>query len=381
MTAPPPTDTSSSPGAAVDAPAVDASPELKLPLVRRFPTLAAAFPVAPIGRWPTEVTAHPELAAALGLGGLWLKRDDRSAEPYGGGKPRKLELLFGRAVAEGRRTVITFGGVGSHHALATALYAPRHGLSAVLMLLPQPRTPEVRRVLLASQAAGAELVLAGSMTNALRLANAREAAAPDEVMIIAAGGSEPLGNVGFVNAGFELAAQIARGDMPRPDVVVMALGTMGSAIGLDIGLVAAGMPIDILAVRASNRPISTWRKLERMYAATVALLRAADPTFPDVRVDPARLVVDDEHLGQGYAIPTLAGAAATRLATGHGLELDPTYTAKAFAALSDGAKRSLAGKTVLFWQSHAAQEPESDGIDPATLPAALRGWVVPFRDR
>lgn len=350
--------------------------EQHLPLVARHPVLATALPVVEIGSWPTRVTAHPELAATLGLGELWLKRDDESAEPYGGGKARKLELLLGRARADGRHTVITFGGVGSHHALATAVYAPRHGLAAVLMLLPQSRSEDVREVLLASHARGAELVMAGSMKRARRLAEARRAADPDGVAILAAGGSEPLGNVGFVSAGIELADQIARGELPEPDVVYLALGTMGSAIGLDIGLVAAGRPLPIVAVRASSRPISTWKKLSRMHADTVAFLRKRDPSFPEVTLDPDRFVVEDHHLGKGYAEPTMAGRAALKLGAEHDVALELTYTAKAFAALRVAAKSELRNKRVLFWQSHAARRLDVSEVEPTSLPAAFRGWVV-----
>jgi 1-aminocyclopropane-1-carboxylate deaminase/D-cysteine desulfhydrase-like pyridoxal-dependent ACC family enzyme len=44
------------------------------------------------------------------------------------------------------------------------------------------------------------------------------------------------------------------------------------------------------------------------------------------------LKVEDHHLGRGYGYPTEWGATATTLAGRAGLVLDPTYTAKAFAA-------------------------------------------------
>ena len=47
---------------------------------------------------------------------------------YGGNKVRKLEFLLGDALRRGRTTVMTFGGAGSNHALATGLYARRLGL-------------------------------------------------------------------------------------------------------------------------------------------------------------------------------------------------------------------------------------------------------------
>ena len=336
------------------------------PLERAFPQLA--FPRVAIGHWPTPVSEHPALAAELGLAALTVKRDDRSATPYGGSKPRKLEYLFGDAVAAGKRDIVTFGGVGSHHALATALYAPSHGLHAILLLLPQPPSDETRLVLGASQAAGAELLFFGSMAAA-----ERHARALDDAYLIAAGGSSPIGNLGFVNAAFELKDQIDAGVVARPDDIVIALGTMGSAVGLALGLAAAELPIRVVAVRASNLPTSSRRKLEALYADTLALLRARDLGFPDVPLDRERFVVEGGYLGRGYAQPTEAGRRASALAAAHGLELDATYTAKAFAAVMGTLKDS--GRRVMFWQTHSATAPPLDDAVLEKLPAALRGYA------
>jgi D-cysteine desulfhydrase len=127
---------------AVASPAKAASepPERELELFRHFPRLRAALPRAELARLPTPVESAPELARELGLGALWIKRDDRAADPYGGNKVRKLELYLGQALAEKRRAVLTFGGVGSNHALATAVHARRLGLEVILALLPQHRS-------------------------------------------------------------------------------------------------------------------------------------------------------------------------------------------------------------------------------------------------
>ena len=90
-----------------------------------------------IGRWPTPTTEHADLAREIGIGALFIKRDDQSAKPYGGSKPRKLELFLGEALASGKREVITIGGVGSHHAVSTAIYGRRAGLEVTLHLLAQ----------------------------------------------------------------------------------------------------------------------------------------------------------------------------------------------------------------------------------------------------
>ena len=56
----------------------------------------------------------------------------------GGNKARKLEWILADAVRRRRKTILTFGAIGTDHGLATALYAREHGLRTVLLLVDQP---------------------------------------------------------------------------------------------------------------------------------------------------------------------------------------------------------------------------------------------------
>jgi len=327
------------------------------------------MPRAPLGRFPTPIEKADTLARAIGVRALYIKRDDRSAEPYGGGKPRKLELFLGQALAEGKKEVITVGSVGSHHAFATALYARKLGLETTLLLLPQPPSAEVRDILLGCAKQGAKLILVGTYGEAERRAARAEAAS-----YIPAGGSSPLGNMGFVNAAFELKAQVDRGVMPPPDDIYIALGTLGSTVGLAIGLKAVGLRARIVAVRASSPGTSSRRALARMYIETVELLRRHDRTFPRVELEPDDILIAGDYLGAGYAEPTIKGSRAIELAKKHGLELEHTYTAKAMAALIDRGRREPE-RIALYWHSHAAQPIDVAGIDIGALPAELRSYA------
>src|SRR2546429_8777805 len=74
-----------------------------------------------LGTWPTAIESRPDLAHALGLQRLWLKREDRA----GGNKVRGLEFLL--ADAPPRSVFVTVGATGSTHCLATALHAKARG--------------------------------------------------------------------------------------------------------------------------------------------------------------------------------------------------------------------------------------------------------------
>ena len=366
------------PGAPASEPAESATvAEETLPLLRAYPRLGERLARVSLGlRLPTPVERAGARGRRLGVGDLWIKRDDLTGEEYGGGKPRKLELLLGRALSASATTVVTFGAVGSNHAVATALYARRVGLATLLLLLPQPPSDEVRRALLAARAANAEIALArgakGGEAAARRLLAARDPGAVP--WIIPAGGTSPEGNVGFVNAAFELAEQIEEGLLPTPSRIFLAMGTMGSAAGLAVGLRAASLSTKVVAVRASSPSTSSAAALAATVAATVDHLRGLDPSFPAMTPAEVGIRIEGRQLGGGYGVATAKGRAAVELAAGAaGLTLETTYTGKALAAIADDAA-ALAGETVLFWNTHSARPLDTSGVTPWDLPAELRSY-------
>jgi D-cysteine desulfhydrase len=357
-------------------PEATAAASRDLPLFRRFPALAAKLPYIALGSLPTPIERAERLGAALGLPQLYIKRDDLSGEAYGGNKTRKLELFLADAKARGKTAVITSGAAGSNHALATAIYAKKLGLRAILLLLPQPSSPAVRRNLLADHLAGAEMRLVGTQKQVKRtIEKLLKTSAPGEApYVIEAGGSSPLGNVGYVNAAFELADQIKAGLLPEPDRIYVAMGTMGCAVGLRLGIDAAGLKTKVIPVRASTWEAASEAKMIEMYRETVALLRALDPTFPALELRRGEAWLEDGYLGGGYGVPTPKGQAAIALFKDlTGVALEPTYTGKAFAALLDDAP-GLKGEVVVFWNTYNARPIDVTGARPEDLPAPFRDY-------
>jgi 1-aminocyclopropane-1-carboxylate deaminase/D-cysteine desulfhydrase-like pyridoxal-dependent ACC family enzyme len=348
----------------------------ELPLFTAYPRLGQVIARVRLGLFPTPVEQASALGARLGIGALHVKRDDLSGALYGGGKTRKLELFLGEARRDGHRAVITFGGAGSHHALATAIYASTLGMKAILMLLPQPGDALVREALLAELGCGATIRLAASIGSGERAARRllHDAGDRREPYVIPMGGTSPLGNVAFVNAAFELRRDVERGLLPEPDVVYLAMGTMGSAAGLGLGLAALGMKTRVVAVRASSPGTSSAARLRAAVIATREYLRAIDPSFPAVDPDRCAISIAGGQLGRGYALPTKKGLAAIDVARDlAGLSLEPTYTGKALAALIDDAP-TLSRQVVLFWNSQSSRPLETGNVDTHALPAELRGY-------
>jgi len=186
----------------------------------------------------------------------------------------------------------------------------------------------------------------------LRHADLRERRLP---YFLPVGGSSPLGCLGFVEAGLELAGQVGRDELPEPTHVVVALGSGGTAAGLAAGLRIAGLRTRVVGVVVNDRTPVDRRTVARLANRTLALLRrrGADPGVPPI--DPADLGSERAWLGRGYGHRTPEAEHARDLARRReGLLLDPVYTAKAMAALMALRERGAFGGPVLFWNTYGA---------------------------
>jgi len=345
------------------------------PLFERHPELAARIPWKPLGAFPTPV--HP-IADPSGIPGaaIWVKRDDLTSSLYGGNKVRKLEHFLAEASLAERRTLITLGGIGSNHALATAVHGAAHGYTVDLALYDQPVTPFVRRNLGGFVATEARLEHARGVAGALFLAGrmrARRARAGGSPYFIMVGGTSRLGCIGYVNAGLELARQVAEGVLPEPDRIFLPLGTCGTAAGLLVGLKLGGLRTRISAVRVAD-PFPASPFTVRVLAQDVAdFLHAAGRSVPRLRIKPSDFDVVTNALGPGYGYPTAGGEEAVRSFAPE-LSLETTYSGKTMAACLEYCRRANPGETVLFWNTFSSA-PIAEPVEWRALPASLRPIV------
>jgi D-cysteine desulfhydrase len=350
-----------------------------------FPALVQSLPRVELATLPTPVERLTRVAAGLGVRDLWCKRDDVCARPYGGNKVRKLELLLGATRAAGAGGLLSYGAAGSNHVAATALYARRCGLRTVFLLLPQPPSRLVRRNLLLAAANGAELVLyppgvsmryTGPPTQEQLARYLERHGAPP--VILPFGGTSPLGTVGYVAAAFELRDQVAAGLLPAPDLLYVAVGSLGTAAGLLLGLKAAGLRTRVIGVRTVDAHFATAERLLAHARQTRELLCSLDPTFPRPPLRRRDVELREELLGDGYGWLTDAAQDAVRRAEeSEGLQLEGIYTGKAFAALlADAAAGRLRHRTALFWLTCNSLDltPELRDTDYRSLPAPLHPY-------
>ncbi|MCP4299390.1 MAG: pyridoxal-phosphate dependent enzyme [Gammaproteobacteria bacterium] len=315
------------------------------------PLLADRLQKVVIADLPTPVSSV-QFDTQTGPRTVLIKHDDVSNAHYGGNKIRKLEYIFRRARERGARRIATFGSVGSNHALATAINATRFGFDCTCFLLPQKRTPIIPITLNMHRKIGTELIPFGPSVN--RLATCRRYLQGRQCWVVPMGGSSWLGTVGFVNAGLELAHQVASGEIATPHRIYIANGTMGSSAGLALGLALAELPTELHAVRVVDKRVANPPGFDRLIRKTAMMLHRIDPSFPADLADRTRVCWRDEFLAGAYAVTDRVTDNAVEMA-GHalGLKIETTYTGKAMAALlHDLATREYTGESYLFWNTY-----------------------------
>ncbi len=104
--------------------------------------------------------------------------------------------------------------------------------------------------------------------------------------------------MGYVNAAFEIKGQVERGEVPEPDCVFTAAGSLGTASGLQLGFKLAGMKTRVAAVRVSMPWYITAGKFAFMMGNIKAFMRRADPSVPNVKQQPKDLIMIGDYLGR-----------------------------------------------------------------------------------
>ncbi|MFO0553176.1 MAG: pyridoxal-phosphate dependent enzyme [Polyangiaceae bacterium] len=296
-----------------------------------------------------ELTDRPTAIEQLPAFGsrVWVKREDRVSSVYGGNKVRRWEWLLGEARARGATEVMTVGGLGSSQVTSVAVHAGAAGFKVSAVLFDQLESAFVSEALELDARAGAAVSAVGGIARAVlsttrRLGRHR---GDPSLYFIAPGASGPVANVAYVDCALEIGEQVAAGIAPRPDRVVVACGSGGTAVGLSIGFAMLGWPTVVTAVRITDLVASNALTLGAMAFATTRLLRREG--FTGRRLRP-RFEIDHRFIGRGYGYATPeAERGARRFAELFGVAGEVTYSGKALAAL-EVAVTEHPGETILW---------------------------------
>jgi D-cysteine desulfhydrase len=316
------------------------------------------LPRFPLAALPTPLQRALRLERELGAPPLWVKRDDLTGFALAGNKARKLEFLVADALAHGCDLLLTGGGPGSNHCQAAAAAAAAAGLASHLVLFGgRPgRPPANLRLALGF---GAEVTFTGDDDRAsvdaglARIAGALIAAGR-RPYLIPRGGASPMGAVGYALAADELAEQLARAGV-EPGTVLVATGSCGTQAGLVAGWAASGSPWRLVGASVSRPPKECRDRILQLAAGCAELLGTPAPRPDRIEVRDAR--------GPGYRRPWPVARDVARVAARtEGLLLDPVFTAKALAALTEMLRDGVDGPIVFIHTGGLASLFDEEGI-------------------
>jgi D-cysteine desulfhydrase len=344
----------------------------------KFPELERKLPYINMGVLPTPI--HP--LQELGIKDLWIKRDDQSSPIYGGNKIRKLAFILAQARQRKTRHLITLGGIGTHHGMACAIFSHQLGIECTLLLYHQPVTANVKRTLLMLQKYGARLIYQKTLWRTIAGYYLLWRLKHPSAYFVYPGGSSALGTIGYVDAAFELKDQIDQGMLPEPAVIFCPLGSGGSLAGLSLGLQLAGMKTRAVGVRMIASylgpfPACTAGTVAKQIKNAYGYLKKRCRDLPAVSIRVPAIL--DDFFGRGYGMPSAEGIEARRLMKEkQGIELEPTYTAKTFAAVLEYCRgRRRSSGPVLYWHTYNSVDlsAQSEDVDYRTLPRSLQRFI------
>ncbi|MGW1894743.1 1-aminocyclopropane-1-carboxylate deaminase/D-cysteine desulfhydrase [Streptomyces sp. NPDC002004] len=332
-----------------------------MPLLhRKWPELVDSLRHLRLGDGPTPLRR----LETLGLPAqVWCKDDSVfGAGGWGGNKVRKLEWILPEAQRRRAGTILTAGGLGTNWGLAAALYAREFGISTAIALIDQPINDDVKRQLQRLHQSGATLHFTHTKRRTVVMAPWlvwRHTHSGRRPYVLPPGGSDPIGTLGYVEAACELAEQVRQNDLPEPTHLVTAVGSGGTAAGLALGLKIAGLQTKLVGIVVNDTLRLDAQAIVALGKKSERLLRRRGAPLPPGELDPADVLVLRGWMGRGYGHTTEEAEAARVLAgTQEDLRLDPTYTAKAFAALLQmGSDRRFGKGPVVFLNTHG---PRSD---------------------
>ena len=291
-----------------------------------------------LAQLPTPIVELKNLAWAVGIERLLVKRDDLTGLELSGNKVRKLEYVVADAIKNGADTLVTHGGYQSNHCRATAAIGAKLGLKVRLVLRSPQDNPEREGNLFLDYLFGAQV-----SHHSPDEYNNRRKELMDRVMdeeqragrkpyFFPVGASVPLGCWGYVRCTAELMEQL--GAESKVDVFV-GVSSSGTYAGLVLGKALLGLK----NWRIVGVPVSD--SLEYFQKDVRELVEKTSSEFGlGLSADQTPIELVDGFIGDGYAIPYPAAIEMIKtVARTEGIMLDPTYTSKAMVGTIETIRR------------------------------------------
>jgi 1-aminocyclopropane-1-carboxylate deaminase/D-cysteine desulfhydrase-like pyridoxal-dependent ACC family enzyme len=249
--------------------------------------------------------------------------------------------LAADAMKKNSNILITGGSHGSNHVRTTMAVAAHLGLKG-LAVLSGTRPSTKNGNLLLDQLLGAKLIFTGdenrsNIDDFIEDEVKRLQSLDERPYLIRRGGVSSLGCIGYVSAAMEICSQLQNLNL-KPDILLCATGCGVTQAGLLVGFKLMGLNCQIYGITVSRTRDECIAQIKQLIGETEETLGL------DSKVPSNDIFVFDEYIGDGYTMPTSKGIEAIHLvAQTEGIFLDPIYTGKAMAGLTDLVKKGHIG--------------------------------------
>lgn len=308
---------------------------------RAISELIGSYPRADLIQAPTIIHKLPRLSSLLNHD-VFILREDLTGFALGGNKTRKVEYLFGDAIARGADTLVTMKATSFSRNAAVAASAYGLSLHVVLAGSEAEQNPASQAIFeqcgstlhYAPEGLSALTAIHDDLVKSLRADGRR-------VYVLHPGGSDEFGALSYVRVFDEIIGYSQREQVHFPHII-HSTSSAGTQAGLVLGQCISAYDTRIVGVSAGLDIDLQKAKILDLVLATAEML--------GVRLGGIEIDVDDGFIGPGYAVSSVEGMKAVKLfASLEGILLDQVYSGKAAAALLQYAKTgAFNGENILF---------------------------------
>jgi D-cysteine desulfhydrase len=300
-----------------------------------------------LGTLPTPLVRTERLEHALGCSSLLVKRDDLIGFALAGSKVRGLEFLMADALERRCSVLLTGGGAASSYCQGAAVAAAVAGLRCMLVMYGDEPAIAHSNLELA-RAAGAEVRFTGvtdreSVDRALPVAERELRTAGGNPYVVPRGGASAVAALGYAQAAAELDKQLNAVQV-NAETVVVAVGSGVTYAGLLAGACLVKARWRLVGASVSRPQPDAAAQIRHLATECATLLGTPAPDSASIDVRDVR--------GPGYGQPSLDGERVARVALcEQGMVVDPVFTAKALALVSEMAREGVGGGPTVFWHT------------------------------
>lgn len=277
-------------------------------------------------RYSTPLERMERVEKEIGMGPLYIKRDDLNGVGPGGNKVRPLEYLLGEAIAKKCDVIIASGQKNSNLCSIAAAACAKIGVKCILVHNnkgPENGLNNLYGNALLNGLSNAEEYYIGDVTEQKREAYIEILAEElrqkgKNPYIVKNGATSPEGAIGYIHLAIELEKENKIRSLFVPG------GNGGLAAGTIFGAALLGHPFHIHVITVENPALA----LEQIITDLAEQMEQRLGITLPIPVSDV-MTIHDGYRGEGWGIPTqMADNTIKWLAGLEGIYLDRTYTGK-----------------------------------------------------